>query len=105
MLTIFNQTLIRDDNFPAGRAAVDYYFIEEDGSLFKSTLLYEPYFYLACKVGMQCIAIDLIYADLTGRALQKGTESAVEEWLLKRFEDNIIRIERKRKEDLKMVSI
>ena len=36
--------------YPAGRAAVDYYFIEEDGNLFKSTLLYEPYFYLACKV-------------------------------------------------------
>lgn len=47
---VSQQTLVRDDNFPAGRAAVDYYFIEEDGSLFKSTLVYEPYFYLACKV-------------------------------------------------------
>lgn len=31
-------------------------------------------------------------------------ESLVEEWLLKRFEGQIVRLEKKRKEDLKMVS-
>lgn len=29
---------------------VDYYFIQEDGGMFKSTICYEPYFYIACRV-------------------------------------------------------
>jgi DNA polymerase epsilon subunit 1 len=76
------QTILRDDAHPEGRAAVDFYFIEEDGNLFKSTILQEPYFFLACR---------------------KGSESQVEEWLMKKFEGVLLRIERKRKEDLKMV--
>ena len=29
---------------------MDFYFIQDDGGMFKCTLLYEPYFYIACKV-------------------------------------------------------
>lgn len=36
--------------------------------------------------------------------VQKGYESQVEEYLLKRYEGTILRLERKRKEDLKLVS-
>jgi len=41
---------MRSDDWPSGRAGVDYYFIQDDGCMFKITLLYEPYFYIACKV-------------------------------------------------------
>ena len=41
---------MQSDDWPSGRAGVDYYFIQDDGSMFKVTLLYEPYFYIACKV-------------------------------------------------------
>lgn len=41
---------MKSDDWPSGRAGVDYYFIQDDGGMFKVTLLYEPYFYIACKV-------------------------------------------------------
>lgn len=41
---------MRSDDWPSGRAGVDYYFIQDDGCMFKATLLCEPYFYIACKV-------------------------------------------------------
>ncbi|KAF8331488.1 uncharacterized protein EI90DRAFT_3145642 [Cantharellus anzutake] len=74
-------TLIKDDDVPGGRAGIDYYFIQDDGGMFKATVPYEPYFYIACK---------------------KGNEGIVEEWLLKRYEGLIYRILREKKEDLKM---
>lgn len=43
-------TLQVDESKSSGRAAVDFYFIEEDGGTFKSTVCYEPYFYIACRV-------------------------------------------------------
>jgi DNA polymerase epsilon subunit 1 len=36
-----------------GRAALDCYFIEEDGSTFKATVEYEPYFLVACRAGRE----------------------------------------------------
>lgn len=32
------------------KAGVDYYFIQDDGAMFKSTISYEPYFYIATRV-------------------------------------------------------
>ncbi|KAI0777686.1 hypothetical protein BD413DRAFT_707015 [Trametes elegans] len=74
-------TLVKDADWPGGKAAVDYYFIQDDGGMFKCTLQYEPYFYIACKSGMETI---------------------IEEWLMKRYEGVVCRITRERKEDLKM---
>ena len=34
-----HSTSVEDDNIPGGRAGVDYYFLEEDGSTFKATHL------------------------------------------------------------------
>ncbi|KEY65398.1 hypothetical protein S7711_04295 [Stachybotrys chartarum IBT 7711] len=53
-------TSIEDERIPGGRAALDCYFIEEDGSTFKASVEYEPYFMIAIK---------------------KGRESEVEEWV------------------------
>ncbi|KAI0826611.1 DUF1744-domain-containing protein [Trametes gibbosa] len=74
-------TLMKDADWPGGKAAVDFYFIQDDGGMFKCTLQYEPYFYIACKSGM---------------------ETVIEEWLMKRYEGAICRITRERKEDLQM---
>ncbi|KAI6112282.1 hypothetical protein EDD16DRAFT_1176350 [Pisolithus croceorrhizus] len=74
-------TLVKDPDYPGGRAAVDFYFITDGGESFKCTMQYEPYFCIACK---------------------SGSESAVEEWLMKRYEGIICRIVRDRKEDLKL---
>lgn len=60
---------------------------------------YEPYFYLTCRVSR---ISHLGVNELTRR--QGGTESIVEEWLLKRYEGIIIRIEREKKWDLSLVS-
>ncbi|PCH37205.1 DUF1744-domain-containing protein [Wolfiporia cocos MD-104 SS10] len=49
--------------------------------MFKCTLQYEPYFYIACKAGM---------------------ETVIEEWLIKKYEAFIFRITRERKEDLQL---
>ncbi|KAJ7806132.1 hypothetical protein B0H14DRAFT_3768801 [Mycena olivaceomarginata] len=64
-----------------GKAAVDFYFIQDDGGMFKCTYQYEPYFYICCK---------------------SGTETTIEEWLMKKYEGLICRIARERKEDLKL---
>ncbi|KAI0746782.1 hypothetical protein C8Q80DRAFT_1105835 [Daedaleopsis nitida] len=74
-------TLVKDPDWPGGKAAVDFYFIQDDGGMFKCTMQYEPYFYIACKNGMETI---------------------IEEWLMKKYEGVICRITRERKEDLKM---
>ncbi|KAH9829905.1 uncharacterized protein C8Q71DRAFT_394203 [Rhodofomes roseus] len=49
--------------------------------MFKCTLQYEPYFYIACKSGM---------------------ETVIEEWLMKKYEAFVYRITRERKEDLSL---
>ena len=41
---------MKDADIAGGKAAVDFYFIQDDGGMFKCTLQYEPYFYIACKV-------------------------------------------------------
>lgn len=44
------QTLLEDENCPGGKAAVDYFFLDDFGGSFKATLLYDPYFMIAAKV-------------------------------------------------------
>ncbi|KAF8154614.1 hypothetical protein B0H34DRAFT_717308 [Crassisporium funariophilum] len=78
-LVNMHPTLLKDPNWPSGKAAVDYYFIQDDGAMFKCTLQYEPYFCIACKA---------------------GTETMIEEWLNKKYEGLICRIVRDKKEDL-----
>ncbi|KAI8093391.1 uncharacterized protein BX664DRAFT_278331 [Halteromyces radiatus] len=74
-------TLIMDDNWSGGYAGVNYYFIAENGQTFKTTLRYSPYFYIGCK---------------------NGTETEVEDYLRRRFEDTIEKMTRLEKDDLKM---
>lgn len=40
-----------------GLAAVDFYFIQDDGGTFKVTMPYEPYFYLSCRVSLSFFAL------------------------------------------------
>lgn len=44
------KTIVKDPEWPSGRAAVEYYFIEEDGCYFKASITYSPYFFVLCKV-------------------------------------------------------
>uniref|UniRef100_A0A8B9M2Z8 DNA polymerase epsilon catalytic subunit n=1 Tax=Accipiter nisus TaxID=211598 RepID=A0A8B9M2Z8_9AVES len=60
-------------------SAVDYYFIQEDGSRFKVALPYKPYFYIAT---------------------QKGCEREVSSFLSKKFQGKIAKLETVPKEDL-----
>ncbi|KAL2298672.1 hypothetical protein Nmel_015678 [Mimus melanotis] len=60
-------------------SAVDYYFIQEDGSRFKVALPYQPYFYIAT---------------------QKGCEREVSSFLSKKFQGKIAKLETVPKEDL-----
>ncbi|KAJ7480111.1 hypothetical protein B0H11DRAFT_1725065 [Mycena galericulata] len=80
-LVNMHPTLVKDPEWPSGKAAVDFYFIQDDGGMFKCTYHYEPYFYICCK---------------------SGTETTIEEWLNKKYEGIICRITRERKEDLKL---
>ncbi|ORZ35386.1 hypothetical protein BCR44DRAFT_53396 [Catenaria anguillulae PL171] len=74
-------TTVRDEEWPSGRSAVDYYFIADDGSTFKSTVVYSPYFYLMCK---------------------PSTEADVEEYLKRMYESTIESITWAEREDLDM---
>ncbi|GAA5880821.1 hypothetical protein JCM16303_005131 [Sporobolomyces ruberrimus] len=82
-LVNMKETLVIDDSGAkvTTKAGVDYYFIQDDGSMFKSTISYEPYFYIATRAGQ---------------------EGQVEEWLMRKYEDFITKLKRVRKEDLKL---
>ncbi|KAJ7171879.1 hypothetical protein C8R43DRAFT_1085118 [Mycena crocata] len=80
-LVNMHPTLVKDPEWPSGKSAVDFYFIQDDGGMFKCTYQYEPYFYICCK---------------------SGTETTIEEWLNKKYEGIICGITRERKEDLKL---
>lgn len=60
-------------------SAVDYYFIEEDGSRFKVSLPFEPYFYIATK---------------------PGSEQEVISFLTRKYQGTLARVELCPKEDL-----
>lgn len=77
-------TSLEDPRVPGGggRAALDCYFIEEDGATFKATIEYEPYFLIA---------------------VRKGREMEVEEWCKRVPGDGVVRgVRRVEREDLKM---
>ncbi|EON97350.1 putative dna polymerase epsilon protein [Phaeoacremonium minimum UCRPA7] len=77
-------TSIEDDRVigGGGRAALDCYFIEEDGATFKATIEYEPYFLIA---------------------VRKGHEGEVEEWCKRVPGGGVVKnVKRVEKEDLKM---
>ncbi|BFZ59058.1 DNA polymerase epsilon catalytic subunit [Saitoella coloradoensis] len=64
-----------------GKAAMDYYFLGDDGDSFKASVQYDPYLFVACKV---------------------GTEGEVEEYLRRAFDGLILKTSRAQKEDLRM---
>ncbi|PLW15756.1 hypothetical protein PCANC_13456 [Puccinia coronata f. sp. avenae] len=61
-------------------AAVDLYFLQDDGNMFRSTLVYHPYFYIASRV---------------------GKEAQVEEWIRKKYDGQLLQVEGAVKDDLK----
>ena len=65
----------------SGKSAVDYYFIQDDASMFKVTIPYQPYFLIGCRI---------------------GTEGLVEDWLRRKYEGLIATTSREPKEDLKL---
>ncbi|KAI1007367.1 DNA polymerase epsilon catalytic subunit A [Podosphaera aphanis] len=75
-------TTLEDSQYPEGRAAVDCYFIEEDGGTFKASLEYEPYFLVAVK---------------------RDHEAEAEEWLKRAPGDGIVKsLKKVVKDDLQM---
>ncbi|KAF9586291.1 DNA polymerase epsilon catalytic subunit [Lunasporangiospora selenospora] len=76
-------TIVKDDDWASGRSAIDYYFIQDDGDMFKVSLKYSPYFYVAAK---------------------PGYEGDVEEYIRRRFENTVEKISRVQKEDLNMAN-
>ncbi|KAI9217507.1 hypothetical protein BC828DRAFT_408441 [Blastocladiella britannica] len=80
-LVNMHATLLRDDEWPGGRSACDFYFLMDDGATFKATITYSPYFLLMCR---------------------PGAEADVEEYLKRKYETLIEKIEWEYKEDLDM---
>lgn len=76
-----HSTSVEDEKHQGGRAAVDYYFLEDDGGSFKATVEYDPYFLIA---------------------VRKGREAEVEEWCRRKFEGLMKVVKRIEKEDLQM---
>lgn len=73
---------VSDKSTSQPNAAVDLYFIQDDGEMFRATMSYRPYFYIATR---------------------SGKEAEVEDWLQRRFEGLFFKSERVFKEDLQLV--
>ncbi|KAJ1668343.1 DNA polymerase epsilon catalytic subunit [Coemansia sp. RSA 1813] len=82
-LVNMHATSVPDEERSSAKAAVDYYFLEQDGGSFKCTLLYKPYFYIICT---------------------PGSETEVEEWLVRRFDRFVDDTETVEREDLGMAN-
>ncbi|KAJ2519513.1 DNA polymerase epsilon catalytic subunit, partial [Coemansia sp. RSA 2049] len=82
-LVNMHATTVPDEERNSAKAAVDYYFLEQDGGSFKCTLLYKPYFYVVCA---------------------PGCETEVEEWLVRRFDRFVDGVETVEREDLQMAN-
>ncbi|RPB25462.1 DNA polymerase epsilon catalytic subunit A [Terfezia boudieri ATCC MYA-4762] len=80
-LVNMHTTILEDGSCAGGKAAVDYYFLDDFGGSFKASLVYDPYFMIACKL---------------------GAEGEVEEWLRRKFEGQLKKTTRWLKEDLSM---
>ncbi|KAK6537956.1 DNA polymerase epsilon catalytic subunit [Orbilia ellipsospora] len=76
-----HSTAVEDENIIGGKAAVDFYFIDDDGGSFKATVIYDPYIVIACKLGF---------------------ELDVEEWIRRKFEGLVKTTSRVTREDLQM---
>ena len=76
-LVNMHSTNLEDSKVPGGRAAVDYYFIDDDGTTFKASVEYLPYFMIAVK---------------------KGKEAEVEEWVRRNCEGLVKTVDRLEKE-------
>lgn len=70
-LVNMHATLVASDTHATGLAAVDYYFIQDDGGMFKATITYEPYFYVTCRVSL--VSVSGVHPSLRShyRAAQK----------------------------------
>lgn len=76
-----HSTTVEDSNIPGGRAGVECYFLEDDGSSFKAIVEYDPYFMIATK---------------------RGYEMEVEEWCKRKYEGLVKSIKQVEKEDLQL---
>lgn len=54
-LVNMHPTVVYESETDAGKSGLDLYFISEEGDTFKATVLFEPYFFVICKV---CTSID-----------------------------------------------
>ena len=87
-LVNIHETLV-DDGVSEGRSGIDLYFLQEDGiilkfnqgSSFKATIIYEPYFFVLC---------------------QDNSELQVQDYLKRRFQKTLVSIQIVEKEDLQL---
>ena len=49
------------------QAAVDLYFVEENGEMFKATRVFRPYFYVGCREGFEAEVEDVLRRRFEGR--------------------------------------
>ncbi|RKO96008.1 hypothetical protein CAUPRSCDRAFT_3071, partial [Caulochytrium protostelioides] len=82
-LVNMQDTLVQENEKDAGKSGIHLYFIDDAGAYFKSTIVYQPYFYLVCR---------------------PGTEAMVEACIKKRFDTLCVSTERQVREDLKLAN-
>lgn len=74
-------TIVKTDDSLEGRAAVDYYFLDDEGGSFKATVKFDPYFLISCR---------------------NDSETEVDEYLRRRFEGRLKNVVHLEKEDLSL---
>jgi DNA polymerase epsilon subunit 1 len=79
--TIIADSPLQGPVHPSGKSAVDFYFIQDDASMFKVTIPYQPYFLVGCR---------------------PGTEGYVEDYLRRKYEGLIATTSKEQREDLKL---
>ncbi|KAK9452621.1 hypothetical protein V1511DRAFT_507411 [Dipodascopsis uninucleata] len=76
-----HSTIIQEQSANEPTAAVNFYFLGDDGENFKAVVKYDPYFLIGCKTGL---------------------ESETEEYLIRKYEGILKKTSRVTKEDLNM---
>lgn len=63
-LVNFQPTSQEVSQVPNGRSCVDFYFIDDEGGYFKTTIKYDPYFLLKCSPGSETAVEEFLRKDL-----------------------------------------
>ena len=98
-LMLVCKTLQKHSDCKEGKSALDLYFLQDDGSSFKATVFFEPYFYLMTRVCLLLLSLWFFLSHI----FQPDSIDNVQEYLLRKYNKILLSVAKVSKQDLSVV--